>query len=227
MNELLQLLQLVAEGKKEEAQALADKISAKFTELDNEVNKQERQKLDAIQSRDDVKKKLKSIASELGAEDVDNVSDAIEAIKAKKGKPSENDEITKKEIESLKSELSQTVSEKEALKAEYESKLLSVALEKDIATTLPKYKAKANATPYIINNVKERAVYEDGKVVFKNEDGTTLRFEGRDATLDDVIKDMQRKEKEANESMFFDISIEKSGVSGVAGGKPAQGDFIP
>ncbi len=226
MNELLELLNLVDESKREEAQKLADAVSSKINSLDGEVTKQESMKLDAIKSRDEAKKKLKEIASELGIEDVENVADAIEGIRKKKG-GKEDDSILQKEIESLKTELARTVAEKSQVEESYKQKLLSVALEKDIATILPKYKAKASATTYIINAIKERAVYEDGKLVFKNEDGTTIRSEGRDATLDDIVKGMQAAEKKANESMFFDISIEKSGVSGNQGGKPIEGDFIP
>lgn len=226
MNELSELLNLVDESKKEEAQKLVDAVSSKITELDGEVTKQESMKLDAIKSRDEAKKKLKEIASELGVEDVDNVADAIEGIRKKKG-GKEDDSVLQKEIEALKTELATTVAEKSQVEESYKQQLLSVALEKDVATILPKYKAKASATTYIINAIKERAVYENGKVVFKNEDGTTIRSEGRDATLEDMVKGMQAAEKKANESMFFDISIEKSGVSGNQGGKPIEGDFIP
>lgn len=226
MNELLELLKLIADGKSEEAQALADKISAKITALDGEVTKQESMKLDAIKTRDEAKKRLKEVATELGVDNIDNVSDAIEGIKSKKGNK-EDDSVLQKEIETLKTELQAAVAEKNQSDETYKQQLLSVALEKDIATILPKHKAKASATPYIIKAIKDRAVYEDGKVMFKNEDGTTVRAEGRDATLDDIVKSMQAKEKADNESMFFDIGVEKSGAGNNQGGKPVEGDFIP
>lgn len=226
MNELLELLKLVAEGKSEEAQALADKISAKVADLDKEVTKQESMKLDAIKSRDEIKTKLKGVASELGIDDVENVKDAIDKIKSQKGKAAD-DSVLQKEIDALKEELQTATAERTQSEQAYKQQLLSVALEKDIATILPKHKAKAGATQYITNAIKERAVYEDGKVVFKNADGTTVRSEGRDATLDDIVKQMQAAEKQANESMFFDISVEKSGAGSNQGGKPVEGDFIP
>ena len=118
MNELSELLNFVDESKKEEAQKLVDAVSSKITELDGEVTKQESMKLDAIKSRDEAKKKLKEIASELGVEDVDNVADAIEGIRKKKG-GKEDDSVLQKEIEALKTELASTVAEKSQVEESY------------------------------------------------------------------------------------------------------------
>lgn len=228
MNDLEKLLGLVAEGKTEEAKKLAEAIKVKIASLDDEVSKQEGMKLDAIKTRDEMKAKLKQVASELGVGEIDDVADAIEAIKGKKtGDKSKEIEVKEKEIEQLKNEIKTANETLEQERSTHQTAILGVALEKDIATILPKYKAKTNATDYIIGTVKKKAVYEDGKVVFKNEDGTTLRANGSDASLDDVIKDMQAKEKEANESMFFDIGVQQSGAGTGAGGNPVEGDFQP
>ena len=228
MKELDKLLGLVASDKSEEAKKLATAITAKINDLDNEVVKQEGMKLEAVKTRDDIKDKLKKIASELGVGETDNVADAIKAIKAKKsGDKAEDIAIKDKEIEQLKSEIANANSSFEKERNEFKANILGIALEKDVATILPKYKAKANATNYIIDAVKKIAQFADGKIVFKNDDGTTLRANGSDATLDDVIKQMQAKEKEANESMFFDISPQASGAGGGEGGVKVEGDFIP
>lgn len=228
MSELEKLLGLVAGDKQKEAKELATAITAKIDGLDKEVIKQEKVKLDAVKTRDEIKAKLKEVASQLGVEVTDNVADAIKLIKSKKtGDKAEDIVIKDKEIEQLKSEIANANSSFEKERNELKAGILGVALEKDIATILPKYKAKANATNYIIDAVKKTAQFADGKIVFKNEDGTTLRANGNDATLDDVIKQMQAKEKETNESMFFNVSPQASGAGGVSGGVKVEGDFTP
>jgi len=228
MKELERLLGLVAEGKKDEAKKLTDAVKAKIDALDSEVVKQEAKKLEAVKTRDEIKAKLKEVASELGVGEIEDVSEAIAAIKDKKsGDKSKDIEVKDREIEQLKAEIEAANKTLEKEKVKYQEEILGVALEKDIATILPKYKAKVNATNYIIDAVKKTAQFVDGKIVFKNEDGTTLRANGSDATLDDVIKQMQSKEKEAKESMFFDISPQQSGAGSEDGGGKFEGDFIP
>ena len=99
MNELLELLGLVDEAKKAQAQQLVDAIKLKIAELDNKIVEQERLKLDAINSRDEIKTKLKKVSTELGVE-AENVLEAIEAIKTKKG-GADND-VKDREITQLK-----------------------------------------------------------------------------------------------------------------------------
>lgn len=227
MNELEELIKLVADGKKEEAKKLSKKIKEKIDSLDSEVNRQESLKLDAIKARDEVKSKLKKVASDLGVGEIDDVSEAIEAIKKKKsGDNSKDMEVKDNEIKTLKAEITTANETLESEKGKHKQEIMSVALEKDIAKILPKYKAKAGATNYIINAVKKNAVYEDGKVLFKNKNGTTVRINGSDATLEDMISDMQKKEKDSKESMFFK-GAQRSGANDNEGGKLNEGDFKP
>lgn len=227
MDELEKLLKLVADGKKEEAEKLSKKIKEKIDSLDSEVNRQEGLKLDAIKARDEVKSKLKKVASDLGVGEIDDVSKAIEAIKSKKGGDNSKDmEVKDNEIKTLKAEITTANETLESEKGKHKQEIMSVALEKDIAKILPKYKAKAGATNYIIDAVKKNAVYEDGKVLFKNENGTTMRINGSDATLEDMISDMQKKEKDSKESIFFQ-GVQESVPDNDKGGKLNEKDFQP
>jgi len=228
--ELLKMLALVDESKKEEAKKFAEAAMGKITSLDGEVTKHEAAKLDAIGTRDKIKSKLKDIGSKLGIDiDADNVDDAIAAIKAKKGvDKTEALTIAETEIANLKKEVEDMSLGFDAERNQLKSQVLGVALEKDVAVLLPKYKAKTNATPYLMDAIKKQAVFEDGKIIFKNEDGTTRRIGGKDATLDGIIAEMQAKEKESNESMFFDISVQDSGADKRQGGtRTTGGDFVP
>ena len=222
MNELLELLGLVDEAKKEQAQKLVDAVKLKISELDGKISEQEKLKLDAISSRDEIKSKLKNVANGLGV-DAENVVEAIEAIKSKK---SGGDDVKDKEIAQLKGEIEQLTNTLNETKTQTSKEMLKMALANEVAIALPKYNAKKNGYNYIIGEVEKKAVFEDGKAMFKNQDGTTLRIDGKDATVDDVVKMMYEEEKKSNESMFFNIDVQQSGASGNGGGKVVQ-DFIP
>lgn len=224
MNELLELLGLVDEAKKAQAQQLVDAIKLKITELDSKIVEQERLKLDAINSRDEIKTKLKKVSTELGVE-AENVLEAIEAIKTKKG-GADND-VKDREITQLKNEIEQLTNTLNETKQSTTKEMLKMTLANEVAISLPKYNAKKNGYSYIIGEVEKKASFEDGKIMFKNSDGTTLRIDGRDATVDDVIKSMFEAEKKSNESMFFNIEVQSSGASNMNGGGKIVQDFIP
>lgn len=224
MNELLELLGLVDEAKKAQAQQLVDAIKLKIAELDNKIVEQERLKLDAINSRDEIKTKLKKVSTELGVE-AENVLEAIEAIKTKKG-GADND-VKDREITQLKNEIEQLTNTLNETKQSTTKEMLKMTLANEVAISLPKYNAKKNGYSYIIGEVEKKASFEDGKIMFKNSDGTTLRIDGRDATVDDVIKSMFEAEKKSNESMFFNIEVQSSGPSNMNGGGKVVQDFIP
>lgn len=224
MNELLELLGLVDEAKKAQAQQLVDAIKLKIAELDNKIVEQERLKLDAINSRNEIKTKLKKVSTELGVE-AENVLEAIEAIKTKKG-GADND-VKDREITQLKNEIEQLTNTLNETKQSTTKEMLKMTLANEVAISLPKYNAKKNGYGYIIGEVEKKASFEDGKIMFKNSDGTTLRIDGRDATVDDVIKSMFEAEKKSNESMFFNIEVQSSGASNMNGGGKVVQDFIP
>lgn len=224
MNELLELLGLVDEAKKAQAQQLVDAIKLKIAELDNKIVEQERLKLDAINSRDEIKTKLKKVSTELGVE-AENVLEAIEAIKTKKG-GADND-VKDREITQLKNEIEQLTNTLNETKQSTTKEMLKMTLANEVAISLPKYNAKKNGYSYIIGEVEKKASFEDGKIMFKNSDGTTLRIDGRDATVDDVIKSMFEAEKKSNESMFFNIEVQSSGAGNNNGGGKIAQDFIP
>jgi hypothetical protein len=222
MEELAKLLGLVAEENKEQAQKFADAVKSTISGLDAKVNEQERLKIDAITSRDDAKSKLKSIATGLGA-DVENVVEAIDAIKNKKAG---NDDVKDLEIVKLKEEITTLTATLTDTQVKTSKELMAMGLKTEIAKALPKHNAKTAGYDYITQAVEAKAKYEDGKVVFKNADGTSLRIDGKDATVDDMVKQMFDAEKQANESMFFNIGVQEQGGDG-KGGKTVKGDFVP
>jgi len=218
-----------SEDAKKKAKELDDKISGKISSLDAEINKHQADKLGAIKTRDAAKEKLRKVETSLGVSlDSDNLDESLATVKASKGaKESEVVATKDKEIQALKDEITAGKTASENEKKEYKNQLMGALLEKDVATLLPKYKAKATATEYIIDGIKKKAGFEDGKIVFKNDDGTTMRVNGNDADVEDIVKGMQAKEVEAKSSMFFDIAPEQSGAPSNNGGVVATGDYVP
>jgi len=227
MNELLQLLGLVADEKKTEAQKLVDLIKTHITELDAKITDQEKLKLDAIKTRDEMKSKLKDIALKLGASEVENINDAIEAIKTKSGaKGNEELEIKEKEIEQLKAEIQALNGTVEQSKQEAQQTVANLLLERDLALVLPKYKAVEELSKYLIEDIKKQAVYENNQLVFKNEDGTTMRIDGKDATLEAIISKKRDEEVAKGKGIFFDITPQQSGVGNQGGNRIEEDDFL-
>ena len=73
---------------------------------------------------------------------------------------------------------------------------------------LPVHKAHEDMTKYIVADIEWKAHFENGKILFKNEDGTTIRIDGADATIDDMV--MQQKVADVN-GRFFNIEVQDSG----------------
>ena len=230
LDEILALIGTGAsDDAKSKAKALDDKITTKISSLDVEINKHQSEMLGAIKTRDAAKERLRKVESTLGVNlDSDNIDSSLASVKSSKGaKESEVVATKDKEILALKDEITANKSAFDKDKSEYKNELMGVLLERDVATVLPKYKARPTATEYIIDSIKKQAGFEDGKIVFKNQDGTTMRVNGNDASVDDIVKGMQSKEVAAKQGMFFDIAPEQSGAQTNTGGMAVKGDYVP
>lgn len=222
MNELLaELLKITKTEDREKAEGIVTKIKGKVTTLDEEVTAKESAALKATADLNAANEALAKVSSELGVKD--GFADAITKLKNSK---SGDSKIKDKEIDALKTEIALAKEEYETKIQKSKVEMMEVLLEKDVAVLLPKHKAKANATTYIVDSIKKSAVFADGKIVFKNEDGTTRRTDGRDSTLDDIVGSMAEAEKKSGEAMFFNIEPQKSGAGGNVGGIPSGGDFV-
>ena len=219
MSDLQDLLGLVGDTNKEEATKLVLAIEKNITSLDSQISSQEGQKNEAITSRDAAKAKLNTFISQIGAGNIDGVEAAINDLK-KNGK---TDDISSREIIRLKEEVEKNLSESKTQSAKHDSEMLAIVLQKDIAVSLPEHNAKPEAAAYIVAAISKSAVFEEGSIKFKNQDGTTARIDGQDADVSAMIKQMRTKEEEAGSSMFFDLTPQQSGGKG--GGKVDADDF--
>lgn len=218
MNEALRkLLEEIAKGteaKKEQLEALAKAV---VKAGDDEIVKLQGINLDIIKSRDEFKAKVKEVGTALNIDiNTESVTEAIDAIKSKTGvKETEALAVKEKEIEALKTEVQSLTQNIESTKSQSQEQILKVVLERDLAMVLPAHKAHEDMTKYIVKDIESKAHFENGKVVFKNEDGTTIRIDGADATIDDMV--LQQKIADKN-SRFFDNSVQDSGGDGGQGG---------
>jgi len=222
VNELLaELLKMARSEDREKAEGIVTDIKGKVATLDAEVTAKESAALKATADLNVANEALAKVSSELGVKD--GFADAITKLKNSK---SGDSKIKDKEIDALKTEIALAKDEYAANIEKSKVEMMGVLLEKDVAVLLPKHKAKVNAVDYIVDSIKKSAEFADGKIEFRNEDGTTRRTDGRDSTLDDIIGSMAEAEKKSGEAMFFNIEPQKSGAGGNVGGIPSGGDFV-
>lgn len=231
MNELESLVALIASENSDAAKKLVDIIKANIDSLDSQVTKQESLKIEALKNAEKASNKYGELLLNLKIPEDDKVTESVGAL-LKKIKEGDSDSsmdlaVRDKEIETLKKEVAEAGALLNAAKESSKAELTSTVLERDIATILPKYNAKPAATSYITNKIKEMTSYEDGKLVFTNDDGTTLRIDAKDASLDAVVKNMYEEERESQQEMFFNTKPQPSGAGSSQAGAPIEGDFVP
>lgn len=182
MKEIDDLMKLVAAENKDAATALLTTINSNIETTDKQVVSQEALKLDAIKTRDLMKTRYKGVLDKLNINFEGVTDEKLDAgILEITGSGNQNDKaiaIKNKEIATLKQEITSSQTKLEDERLASTGLLRDTILERDIATILPKYDAKANATQYITDTIKKEASFSDGKLVFKNQDGTTRRVIG-------------------------------------------------
>ncbi len=239
MEELLKLLGLVPEDKKEEAKGYINTVETKVKSLGDEVTESARKasiaenKLsEATGTRDKLKTKILSLAGNLGIATAEKtLEEVVQAVIEKKGKTEETDALNAKtrEIEQLEAKLTEANQTLEAEKATAQENITKAILEKDLALILPKYNAVEDAMPYLIGDIMSiPKKFEDGNVVFMDKDGVPLRNKAgtEKATLESIVAERKEAEKEAGKSFFFDNSVVDVGAKGGHGNKQ-EGDYVP
>ena len=216
MNELESLVALIASENSDAAKKLVDIIKANIDSLDSQVTKQESLKIEALKNAEKASNKYGELLLNLKIPEDDKVTESVEAL-LKKIKEGDSDSsmdlaVRDKEIETLKKEVAEAGALLNSAKESSKAELTSTVLERDIATILPKYNAKPAATSYITKTIKEMTSYEDGKLVFTNDDGTTFRIDAKDASLDAVVKNMYEEERDSQQDMFFNTKPQPSGA---------------
>ncbi len=181
--DLQKLIELLNDN--EEAVNFVSGLAQTTESLTKKINVLEGDAKKAFETRDATKQKAKKLLDRLGLDDFDNVDDDL-LDKVLKGKGSDA------EVQNLKAQLEKAVKEKGEIENSYKGKLSSYALKTELNKTGLAQKA-LNAEVYAIleNIALSGASYtDDGKVVFKNDDGSTKYMNGKEYTLDDRVLEL-------------------------------------
>lgn len=168
----------------------------------------------AVQKRDDLKSLVKH---KLGVEDL--TEDALDGFltKVKSG----SDEVSKSEIKNLSSMVEMLKLEKESIASKYSETLNGYKIEKQL-TSLGAIEETEGSKAYdiVLNEVRQNASFdEDGRVIFKANDGTTIRnADGSPMSLADRYNQLKDSEEL---SFLFKTKRTKAGSS-ATGGKPSN-----
>jgi ribosomal protein L16 Arg81 hydroxylase len=122
----------------------------------------------------------------------DELKDKIRELQEKKDE-GESTKTDDKELQNLKSQLDSILSEKEQLQTEFQSYKEVTALERALSNV--NIEAANDKTRNIITDMlKSNATMENGQIVYKSPDGTTLYNDGKPVTLEHKLKDLQNDE---------------------------------
>lgn len=159
-------------GDNAEAQELVKSLEGSATSNVDRINTLERQVTDITTTRDKFKTGNTLVKDLLGLEAVneDSINEALAKFKGNKG-----DEALTAEIANLKDLLSKSTTENQSLTQSYESKISTMALDNEIANSGVGANVVNEAMFGIVTGlIKQGAAYDNGKIVYKNEDGSTV-----------------------------------------------------
>lgn len=184
-----ELLAVIGDNAK--AKEIVERIRKAQDDLADKYNAMEVKFNEAKEGRDKVKAQLRVVKSKLGIEEIsEEVLD--EALKKNKN----GDNALKAEIDNLKNALKEEVEKKKQIEQSYKTKLQEMALDNAFANSgLVELAANKETLKILKMLAKEGAVLgDDGKIVFRNEDGSTKMVEGRAMTIEDRVKELAANE---------------------------------
>jgi len=201
-------------GDNAEAIKLIDQAESTSTANVQKINELETTVTAVKQTRDQYKGGNALVKSVLGIDAV-NEDTIAEALKKFKG-TGKGDEASKAEIENLKKLLKEAEDERENLTQGYEDKIQSMTLEKAIAGSgIAGAAANEEMFEILTGLVKAGASIEGGKVVYKNEDGSTVY--GEDKQPLDIKGKVEKLKANPAYAGMFKVDIKPGG------GTPPQG----
>ena len=212
-----QLLAFV--GDNAEAQKLIKTLEVNATSNVDRINTLERQVTDVTATRDNFKKGNTLVKSLLGLETVneDSLNGALAKLKGNKG-----DETLTAEITNLKDLLAKSTDENKSLVTGYEGKISTMALDNEIANSGVGANVLNEAMFGIVTGlIKQGASYDNGKIVYKIEDGSTVY--GADKQPLTLSGRMESLKNDANYAGLFK-PVGNSGGGAPIGKGPTGGD---
>lgn len=168
-------------GDNEEAKTLINALKATQESNVETINTLERKVTDITDTRDKYKSGNTLVKSILGVDAVneDTINEAIKALKGGKG-----DGASKAEIDSLKELLKNATDKSTSITSEYENKIQSMALDNALANAGLGLNVANEAMYGIVSNlVRDGAVFEEDKIVYKANGTTVYGTDGTPLTL--------------------------------------------
>lgn len=178
----------------------------------------ERKLTDITSTRDKYKQGNTLVKSLLGLETIneESINEALNSLK--KGKGDDNSA----EIDNLKKLLETATNEKNQIETDYKGKLQNMALDNAITNAgVGLGVANESMLKIVTGLIKEGATYEDGKIIYKNEDGSTVY--GSDNKPLDIASKVSSLKADANYAGLFKADV-KSGGGGQGGNTNHNGD---
>jgi len=195
-----QLKQLLAGSEAGLAEVL--KLESNYNTLSGEVSKLEAKLNDAVSKRDKYKGFTKAVKTKLGIDEneeltEETVNEKLNVILSKKDVDlTEKERVLKLEIQKMEEAVKNKDIELKTSISSVEKEIFETKLELELyksATTI----SAVNDVAYkiIVDELKKGASIEEGKILFKNEDGTTARINGVQMTLADKVNSIKADEK--------------------------------
>lgn len=205
-------------GDNSAAIAEVTKIQANYNSLSTEVETLESKLSDSIVKRDKYKTFVRSTKAKLGIAEGEDLNDETLTAKIANLSTVEVDEVSKLEVAKLEKSITDLTAGYEGKLKDASTNALNTQLEIELyKTTAGINSVNTTAQTMIINQLKEGATFEDGKIVYKANDGTTVRKDGIALTLSSKLDSIKNSE----ETKFLFKSEAKSG-SGM--GKSGSGE---
>jgi len=179
------------------------------------INTLERKVADISETRDKYKAGNSLVKSVLGVDAVneDTLKEAIKTLKDGK-----SDDMSMAEIKNLKDLLAKATDEKQSITSQYESKLQNMALDNAIFNAgLGANVANEEMYNIVAGIVRNGAVFDNGEVVYKNADGSTVY--GSDNKPLTIKSKIEQIKSDANYAGLF-----KPDTASGSGTSPRQGD---
>ena len=207
--------------------ALAElsKIKGNYDSLSTEVSTLEGKLSEAITKKDKYKNFTKSVKGKLGIEEgeeltEDTLNSKIEVLKESLGATSgEKEKVLKLELLKLEEAVKTAKLEAQDEVARVNGSVLESKLELELYKTTSGVSAvNERAHKMIIDELKAGAVFEEGKIVFKGQDGTTVRQNGVAMTLNEKLEGIK-----SSEDMSFLFKSDAKSGSGTHTGDSGTG----
>ena len=199
---LEELLKLIKDGKENEIVSKFKEISDKNVALANEVSKLEDENIKTSGVKSTFESKLNEISTSLGVKADELTAELL------KSKINGNDDY-KKDLSELETTLANIKKENDNLIALKDKEIFDKTLDLELLKTGSKIKTVSNvALDVVLRELKKGLTKDDkGSLIYKDENGKTIRKDGVMLTISDKLKQL----KENDEYKCFFVSEQQSG----------------